>query len=99
MIAAHALRRAGSAAFALAALASMTQQASATSLAVQMACATDYYAYCSKHDPEGPAVRACMRANGLKLSMRCVSALIAAGEVSMAEVTRIGGQVKATASK
>jgi hypothetical protein len=29
-----------------------------------------------------------MRANGLKLSMTCVNALIAAGEVSKAEVAR-----------
>ena len=63
-------------------------QASAASLAVQLACATDYYAYCSKHDPDGPGVRACMRANGSKLSNRCVNALVAAGEVSKAEVER-----------
>ena len=43
-------------------------QASAASLSVQLACATDYYAYCSKHDPDGPGVRGCMRANGPKLS-------------------------------
>jgi hypothetical protein len=29
-----------------------------------------------------------MRANGLKLSMTCINALIAAGEVSRAEVAR-----------
>jgi hypothetical protein len=51
---------------------------------VQMACANDYMAYCSQHDPDGPGVRQCMRANGLKLSKGCVSALIAAGEVSKA---------------
>lgn len=63
-------------------------QASATSLAVQLACATDYYAYCSKHDPDGAGVRGCMRANGPKLSQRCVNALIGAGEVTKAEVER-----------
>src|SRR5262245_46840577 len=63
-------------------------QASSASLAVQLACATDYYAYCSKHDPDGPGVRGCMRANGNKLSQRCVNALVAAGEVSKAEVER-----------
>lgn len=63
-------------------------QASAISLSVQMACASDYYAHCSKHDPFGPGVRACMRANGLKLSTRCVNALVAAGEVSKSEVER-----------
>ena len=63
-------------------------QASAVSLSVQLACATDYYAYCSKHDPDGPGVRGCMRANGPKLSQRCVNALIGAGEVTKAEVER-----------
>ncbi len=68
--------------------------AHAVPMAVQMACASDYYAYCSKHDPEGPAVRACMRANGSKLSKRCVSALIAAGEVSKDEVLRRSAEVR-----
>jgi hypothetical protein len=65
-----------------------TTQASAASLAVQLACAADYYAYCSKHDPDGPGVRACMNANGPKLSNRCINALVSAGEVSKAEVER-----------
>jgi len=76
------------AAIALGGIAFHSGQASAISLSVQMACASDYYAYCSKHDPFGPAVRGCMRANGLKLSTRCVNALVAAGEVSKAEVER-----------
>jgi hypothetical protein len=67
-------------------------QASAASLAVQLACATDYYAYCSKHDPDGPATRACMNANGARLSNRCVNALVSAGEVSRAEVDRRAAQ-------
>jgi hypothetical protein len=65
-----------------------SKQVSAASLAVQLACASDYYAYCSKHDPDGPATRACMNANGAKLSNRCVNALVAAGEISKAEVAR-----------
>jgi hypothetical protein len=76
------------AAIALGTISVHASQASATSLAVQLACATDYYAYCSKHDADGPGVRACMRANGPKLSNRCVNALVAAGEVSKAEVER-----------
>ncbi len=63
-------------------------QASAVSLSVQLACAADYYAYCSKHSPDGPGVKSCMRANGEKLSKRCVNALVSAGEVSKAEVSR-----------
>ena len=60
----------------------------AVGLRVQMACAGDYFAYCSKYPTEGPGVRQCMRANGHKLSSRCINALIAAGEVSKAEVER-----------
>ena len=55
---------------------------------VERACASDYLTYCSQHDPDGPGVRQCMRANGLKLSPGCVSALVAAGEVSKSEVSR-----------
>jgi hypothetical protein len=68
-----------------------TTAASAVSSRVQSACAGDYMAYCSQHDPDGPGARRCMRANGLKLSKGCLDALIAAGEVSKAEVARRGG--------
>lgn len=70
--------------------------ANAVSLSVQLACASDYYSYCSKHDPNGPGVRACMRANGERLSQRCINALVSAGEVSKAEVDR---RAAAAASK
>lgn len=63
-------------------------EAGAVSVRVTIACAADYYAYCSRHPVEGPAVRQCMRANGVKLSRRCINALIDAGEVSAAEVAR-----------
>jgi hypothetical protein len=76
------------AALGLGALVLLAAQAHAVSASVQSACASDYFAYCSQHDPDGPGVRRCMRANGLKLSMTCVNALIAAGEVSKAEVAR-----------
>lgn len=62
--------------------------ASALSLRVKLACASDYYAYCSDHAPESTGVRQCMRTNGLKLSKRCVNALVGAGEVSKDEVAR-----------
>lgn len=59
----------------------VSTQAGATSLAVKMACASDYYAHCSQHDPDSPGVRKCMRAVGKNLSSRCINALVAAGEV------------------
>lgn len=81
-------------AIALGGVAMSSSSAHAVSMAVQMACASDYYAYCSKHDPEGPAVRACMRANGSKLSKRCVNALIAAGEVTKEDALRRSAEMR-----
>ena len=75
-------------AVALGSMIGLAGSASAVSLRVQMACASDYFDYCSKYPTEGSQVRHCMRVNGHKLSSRCVSALIAAGEVSKAEVAR-----------
>lgn len=87
------------AAITLGSVALHSSQASAVSLSVQLACAADYYAYCSKHDPDGPGVRGCMRANGMKLSKRCVNALVAAGEVSKAEVERRSSEGKVAGAK
>lgn len=83
-----ALRRGLTAALVIGAMTVQAQQAAAVSMAVQMACLSDYLAYCSKHEVGSPALRACMNANGAKLSKRCVNGLIAAGEVSKAEVDR-----------
>ncbi len=66
----------------------LTSQAGAVSLGVKLACASDYYSYCSQHSPGSPGVRQCMRAHGSQLSKRCVNALIGAGEVSRTEVNR-----------
>lgn len=63
-------------------------EASAVSLRVKMACASDYYAHCSQHAVGSPGVRQCMRTNGPKLSRGCINALIDAGEVSKTEVAR-----------
>jgi hypothetical protein len=75
-------------ALALSAVALCTTAASAVSGRVQSACASDFMAYCSQHDPDGPGARKCMRVNGPRLSQACLNALIAAGEVSKAEVAR-----------
>ena len=76
------------AAVALFAVMAMASGAFAVSLRVQLACASDYYAHCSAHNPDGSGVRSCMRAVGAALSKRCVEALIQAGEVSSTEVAR-----------
>lgn len=65
-----------------------TPPAGAVDPRVEAACSNDYFAHCGVHDPEGPAVRRCMRENGEKLSKQCVDALVEAGEVSAAEVAR-----------
>ena len=56
--------------------------------AVKRACANDYFAHCSMHPVGTPAVRKCMRAVGPRLSKPCVSALVAAGEVTSADRKR-----------
>lgn len=62
--------------------------ANAASTSVEMACAADYFAHCSKHDPDSPGVRSCMRAVGARLSQRCIKALAAAGEIPSAKTER-----------
>jgi hypothetical protein len=83
-----AARTTGKAVLALATLVVLATAAAAVDRRVERACANDYLTYCSQHDPDGPGVRQCMRANGLKLSAGCVSALVAAGEVSKSEIAR-----------
>ncbi|MGE0022419.1 MAG: hypothetical protein AB7S70_02175 [Hyphomicrobium sp.] len=76
--------------FAVAAVGTLaaSHEAGATSLAVKMACAQDYYAHCSQHQPDSPGVRKCMRAVGKNLSKGCISALVAAGEVKKSTVEK-----------
>jgi hypothetical protein len=68
------------------ALALQVLPAGAVSLSLEIACAADYYAYCSQHDPDGQSVKKCFRVNGEKLSRRCLNALVAEGEVSKSEI-------------
>lgn len=70
---------------ALTCIATTSQAASAS---VESACASDYFAYCSKHDPDSSATRTCMRSNASRLSDRCVKALVADGEVAKGDVSR-----------
>lgn len=73
--------------------------AAAVSMSVKMACMTDYLSNCSQHAIGSPALRSCMRAVGPRLSKRCVSALVAAGEVSQAEVDRKRAAMKSAAAQ
>jgi len=58
------------------------------SKAVQHACGADYHKFCGDYGLETSALRVCMDKAGNSLSPACVHALIAAGEVSRAEVNR-----------
>lgn len=87
-------RAALTAILALGALGAESDDAAAVSMRVKMACAGDYFSFCSQHSPSSPGVRQCMRAHGLQLSKRCVSALVAAGEVSAEEVARRSASAK-----
>ena len=81
------LRGVAAAAF-LIAVALPISQAVAISAQVRHACAGDYLSNCSSFAPESAQTRRCMRAVGYRLSKGCVRALVAAGEVSKAEVAR-----------
>ena len=63
-------------------------EAGAVSPRVRSACASDFMAHCSQHEPDSAGARSCMRAHGPSLSKDCLDALIAAGEVSKQEVAR-----------
>lgn len=78
-------RRLVGAALACAKLALQSTPSAAFSWQLELACASDYYAYCSKYDPSSAQTRTCMRVNGEQLSKRCVNALVAEGEVSKNE--------------
>ena len=73
---------------ALGLVAATASQAGAVSAQVRNACANDYLSNCSQFDPDSAQTRKCMRAVGYKLSGGCIKALVAAGEVSKAEVAR-----------
>ena len=81
-------RSALTAALILGALILPVSEAGAVSARVRMACIGDYLSYCSSYAVDSPGLRQCMRANGPRLSKTCVNALVAAGEVSQAEVSR-----------
>jgi hypothetical protein len=85
--ASSSLRSALIASVALGAAVFSTTEAGAVSSSVRFACAGDYLANCSSYAPNSPETRRCMRKVGYRLSKRCINALVAAGEVSQAEVS------------
>jgi hypothetical protein len=65
-----------------------TAEESNYSKAVRQACSADYHKHCGEYGLETAALRNCMDKAGHSLSKSCVNALVAAGEVSQAEVDR-----------
>ena len=78
-----------SAALLIGAMAAITTPASAViNSSVRNACMSDYFSFCAGMEVGGQELRRCMNKAGPKLQPACVSALVAAGEVSKAEVNR-----------
>ena len=73
--------------------------AAAVNQAVTNACRDDYFTYCSAHAVGSEGLRQCMRANGTSLSLRCVYALIRAGDVTLAEVRAIERRSRKAANR
>ena len=79
-------------------LALTTGNASALSLRVKLACASDYYAHCSSYSPGSNEVRQCMRKVGLGLSKSCIEALAGAGEISTADLAKYRSSSKSASA-
>ena len=84
----HMYRAVFVAAVALVATISAASNANAIDPRVRSACANDYLSNCSAYKPASAETRKCMRAVGYRLSKGCISALVAAGEVSKGDTAR-----------
>lgn len=84
-----------------AAMASLTLAVTATAAwavsdQVRTSCREDYFAHCPNHAVGSDNLRRCMKTAGPKLSSSCIKALVAAGEISNAEVKDIARRLKNT---
>jgi hypothetical protein len=59
-------------------------------------CPNDYHAFCSEYGLGTEGLRACMSRNIKKVSKPCVSALVAAGEMTQAQADKLKGTGKAS---
>lgn len=55
-------------------------------------CKTDYNRYCKKYEIGSEGLRACMSRSIKRVSNRCISALVAGGDMSKAQADRIRRQ-------
>src|SRR6186997_3230507 len=82
--------------FCLVCAASQTAWAQAGNItpAMQNNCANDYKKFCGDYGLQTAALNLCMKKAGPSLSPACVSALVAAGKVSQADVDKVKAQMK-----
>lgn len=69
-------------------------QAGTISKDMQNNCVNDYKKFCGDYGLQTAALNLCMKKAGPSLSPACVSALVAAGKVSQADVDKIKAQMK-----
>jgi hypothetical protein len=62
----------------------------------KQSCQVDYHNYCGEYGLGSEALRACMSRNIKKVSHVCVSALVAAGEMTQAQADKLRGKGKVT---
>ncbi|HET7210598.1 MAG TPA: hypothetical protein VFI85_02510 [Methyloceanibacter sp.] len=55
-------------------------------------CKSDYSRYCAKYKLGSEGLRACMSRSIRRVSNRCISALVAGGEMSQAQANRVRKQ-------
>ena len=69
-------------------------QAGTISKDMQNNCVNDYKKFCGDYGLQSAALNLCMKKAGPSLSPACVSALVAAGKVSQADVDKVKAQMK-----
>jgi hypothetical protein len=79
------------AAFAVA-LALAPDPAGAVSARIKRDCKSDYNRYCKKYELGSEGLRACMSRSIRGVSNRCISALVAGGEMTKAQAERVRRQ-------
>ncbi len=57
-------------------------------------CRSDYSRYCKKYKLGSEGLRACMSRSIRKVSNRCISALVAGGEMTQMQANRVRNQKK-----
>jgi hypothetical protein len=57
-------------------------------------CKSDYSRYCAKYKLGSEGLRACMSRSIRKVSNRCISALVAGGEMTQMQANRVRNQKK-----